>query len=314
MESELFDCTVYISKNLQSAFIEQNLSNQKLVRLRNPDDIQFSIDRQTEIVSQFLLLLLDYYKGNFEESILRAEQIRTLPNWNQSSEVKTLCFIYEANSYLGRNEIDRARSVYNEALIDTLNNALVHHNYAQLELAAGDSALAFQHFEIARSMTPDFVNPIPTYSQPTEEQEAPSEGTTPTPATALANAPVAQAFQPDTIQEVKKPTTFIDQPKQSANEPKKPKSTFPSNCRVVQLDANKYAVYDLQNKKLGEYQQIWPAAGRKTNTTVTDPLENYFYVRQGDYFGVIDNSGKIIFRPVFDSLDEVSKALLNKKL
>jgi hypothetical protein len=54
--------------------------------------------------------------------------------------------------------------------------------------------------------------------------------------------------------------------------------------------------------------------GKEKNTTGTDPLENYFYVRQADYYGVIDNSGKIIFRPVFDSLDELSRSLLNKKL
>jgi tetratricopeptide (TPR) repeat protein len=307
VESELFDCTVYISKNLQSAFIEQNLSNQKLVRLRNPADIQFSIDKQTEIVSQFLLLLLDYYKGNFEETIIRIEQLRKLPIWNQSSEVKTFCQIYEANSYLGKNEIDKARTIYSEALTNSLDNALVHHNYAQLELVLGDSSVAFQHFEIAHSLNPGFMNLIPTYSMPNNEAGEQREPTLPQGIPSAPHESVALTSGTDSLKSVDTPIiTVTENSKESDSEKKRMKSTFPEHCRIVQLAANKYAVYDLQEKKIGEYQQIWSAAGRHRDEKGNDPFRNFYYVRRDEYYGVIDNYGKIILRPGFNSLEEVN--------
>ncbi len=314
VESELFDCTVYISKNLQTTFIEQNLSNQKFVRLRNPADIQFSIDKQTEIVSQFLLLLLDYYKGNFDESIVRVEHLRKLPVWSQSSELKAFCQIYEANSYLGKNEIDKARTVYSEALRDTLDNALIHHNYAQLELVLGDSSFAFQHFEIARSLNPGFENPIPAYSNYRNESIEPRELTMPQGFPGSPNGSKAQTSEIDSLKSVDTPITVITEtPKESDSDKKKKKSPFPEHCRIVQLTANKYAVYDLQDKKIGEYQQIWSAAGKYRDDNGNDPFRHLYYVRCDDYYGVIDNYGKIVLRPGFNSLEEVNYFLSNYK-
>jgi hypothetical protein len=69
-------------------------------------------------------------------------------------------------------------------------------------------------------------------------------------------------------------------------------------------------VYDLKDKKLGQYNNIWPAESRELKNLQKQLNTSFYYVLRDGYYGAVDDNGRIIMRPAFEDKRTLDQALL----
>lgn len=154
-ESKLFDCSIYI----------KNQSKTNIIYLQNPSMINFSIDEQSEIVSEFILGLLYYDLGDYARS---KDKFQNALNNNASKgakKFKAYCHFYIGNNLLNEKNSHSSITHYKEGLSYDAVNPFIHYNLAIALLNKKDSLNAFRHFNIANKLHHELDNPIKDFNQ-----------------------------------------------------------------------------------------------------------------------------------------------------
>jgi hypothetical protein len=94
--SRLFDCSIFIN-NVSRINESIGVQNRKIINLQNPDLINFSIESQAQIVSEFILGLLYYNSKNFQLSKNKFQHCLELSS-NENGALKSNCALFIGNS------------------------------------------------------------------------------------------------------------------------------------------------------------------------------------------------------------------------
>lgn len=149
-ESKLFDCSIYVG----------NQDKVNIIYLKNPDMINFSIDYQSEIVSEFILGLLYYDIGDYARSKEKFQNALNINDSKESKKFKAYCHFYIGNNLLNEKNSSFSIAHYEEGISYDPMNPFIHYNLARALLNKGDSLIAFKHFNIANELNSALDNPI----------------------------------------------------------------------------------------------------------------------------------------------------------
>jgi len=179
LESKVFDCNIYLS-NLHALGSKNVITGPTgIIYLQNPDIINFSVDKEAQLVSSFIYSLLDYSAGNYEKSSERLRGIIT-EHSNVSRKFDSYCKLFLGNSLLRSARPIEAAEVYQSAIVADSLNPFVHYNLGSCFLALQDSLNAQRAFSNASRLNPKLDQPLagfiattkaPNYSEDTPEGE-----------------------------------------------------------------------------------------------------------------------------------------------
>lgn len=297
-DSKLFDCTIYISKNLKSEYVEKELNQNRVIRLKNPDLIEFSIDNQSMVVAELVIAILDFYNQKYSSAAEKLNKLESSGLLNEHKELLILCKMYKANAYLGNSDLNSSAETYREVLITHPNLPIVNYNYAMLNLAKGDSLVAQNYFQIAKSLDSNLTNPLEGISfklttGANSVMQIPTEN--------QAN----KFYTPNLNEEASKSEITSSSPAVSKTENpnsevlnKKKKNNFHyENCF-----SSKICVFDSKGKRTGIYDYLYPVE-------ILVDGESFYYVMKEGNWGIMDNYGRLIIPPSHESPNEAFKSL-----
>lgn len=157
-QTKLFDCSIFIH-NLTQLKNTSDINKQNILFLQNPDQVNFSLDDQANIVSEFIMGLLFYNSHNYDYSINSFNQVLNSSS-NTHSKIRSFCHFYLGNNLIQQKKTMEAINAYKLGLdLDSLNSFL-HYNLGLALAMRSDSLNAFQEFEYAIKLNPKFSNPI----------------------------------------------------------------------------------------------------------------------------------------------------------
>jgi hypothetical protein len=160
VQSNLFDCSVYIN-NMKIVNLDSSENSSKnIIHLQNPDLINFSIENQAQIVSKFIVGLLQYHGGHFADT--RATINRCIASVSNIDNIKfkSYCFLLLGNSFFKENLYSDAIEAFRAGLKDDSTNAFLHYNMATSILMMGDSLAAQNEYSIANKLNSKLSNPL----------------------------------------------------------------------------------------------------------------------------------------------------------
>ena len=303
--TNLFNCSIYVSKKFESKYADEHLIDNQLVKLKNPDEITFSIQSHSKLVTDIVLMLLDYYNGDLTKCISTINDLLST-NTTLSVPLQKLLLVYVSNAQALSGDMTSSLSGYEELLaLDSLSD-IANYNYALLLLEKGDSTGANSFFEKAKSINPSLENPILKESVNTNNVKT-------------IDSNVDESAQIETpekkIDTIASTKPIVEQPKKEISsapvvEKKIEWSQFPRNCKIKKVSETNFIVYDLKDKKLGQYNNIWPAESRELKNLQKQLNTSFYYVLRDGYYGAVDDNGRIIMRPAFEDKRTLDQALL----
>lgn len=304
-ETDLFDCSIYVSELLEIQYTKSRLANNNLVRLKDPDMISFSIQKQSRVVSDFILMLLYYSQNRTGESVELIQKSIATDGALMSPSLQQLMLVYLGNALADQGKLEESLSSYETLLeVDSLS-PLVNYNYGILCLDKGDTTLASKYLNRASLTNPKFENPLKDWkpSEAMQSSELPVEEvikkreTTDT----LAKVPITTSAQP------------TETPRDAAkvNEPKPLKEDqLPKNCIIQKVGESKYALYNRDFQKVGLYEKVWKVQQPEITKLESRLKARFYYVQRDGYFGIIDDDGVVIVKPAAESLNQLNKLFL----
>jgi tetratricopeptide (TPR) repeat protein len=304
-ETDLFDCSIYVSELLETQYTKSRLANNNLVRLKDPDMISFSIQKQSRVVSDFILMLLYYSQNRTAESIELIQKSITTDGALMSPSLQQLMLVYLGNAFADEGKLEESLSSYQTLLeVDSLS-PLVNYNYGILCLDKGDSTLAAKHLNRASVTNPKFDNPLKDW-KPSEEVQ---------PSALPVNEVMKKPEVIDTV--AKEPTNMSAQKRvtpQNAvvvNDSKPLKEDqLPKNCIIQKVGESKYALYNRDFQKVGLYEKVWKVQQPEITKLESRLKARFYYVQRDGYFGIIDDDGVVIVKPAAESLNQLNKLFL----
>jgi hypothetical protein len=115
-QSKLFDCSIFIH-HLTRLNTTVDITNQNILFLRNPDLVNFSLEKQANIISDFIMGLLFYNSQYYDYSINSFQQVIRQSSTNDHSKVKSFCNLYIGNSLVQQKKITEAVNAYRRVYI-----------------------------------------------------------------------------------------------------------------------------------------------------------------------------------------------------
>jgi hypothetical protein len=304
--NNLFNCSIYVSKNFESKYSQQNLIENQLVKLKNPVEITFSIESHSKLVTDIILMLLDYYNGDIKKCISTISVLFTEQGDSLSLPIRKLLLIYLSNAQALSGDLNSSMRGYENLLeLDSLSD-VANYNYALLLLEQGKSDSANFYFERAKSINSSLEFPNKSKGIETIEKKSIDS------ISKTQNPVIIQKSELDTSA---KQTQIIPEPKReiTSEVPAEKKSTwsqFPRNCIVKKLSETNFIVYDLKNKKLGQYSSIWPAESREMKNLQKKLNASFYFILRDGYYGAIDDNGRVIMRPSFEDSRSLERAII----
>lgn len=297
-DSKLFDCTIYISNNLKTDYTEKELGDNRVIRLKNPDLIEFSIDNQSIVVAELIIAILDFYNQQYSSASEKLGKLESSGLLREHKELLKLCKLYKANAYLGNGELNSSAATYKEVVFSHPNLPIANYNYAMLNLAEGDSSTAQTFFEIAKSLDYNLTNPLEGISFEqirSTNNDVHNANNNNSKETSIAELNISTS---------KEEITFAA--------PAANKQEIPNSEATIDVNKNKFyyencfstkiCVFDSKGKRTGIYDYLYP---------VEKPVngESFYYVMKEGNWGIIDNYGRLIIPPRHESPKEALKSL-----
>ena len=171
--SKLFNCTIVISEFFKKDFLNKNVND--VIKLKNPDNINFSIEKQTDCVARFMLSVCSFYSKNYKTTINYLNDIDSCNEGN--ADFVKVCNIFKAQSLFAEGKINDCIDLYNNKIIKDSPTSTDCNNLAQIYLLSKDSTNAFINFEKAKKIDSKIVNPLNGFSQDVKTQTFLSENT-----------------------------------------------------------------------------------------------------------------------------------------
>lgn len=124
--SNLFDCSIYISENLRANLNDSISENDRIIRLKQVDELNFSIARQSEIVSDFVISLFYYFNSNFSESSLILSRLSKIDAIEENLSLFRLVNFFLANSLIFDGRRDEGLELYTSLLNSESSDVYVY--------------------------------------------------------------------------------------------------------------------------------------------------------------------------------------------
>jgi tetratricopeptide (TPR) repeat protein len=169
-QSRLFDCNIFINNVYRLNIDSSKINDKGIIFLRNPYVVNFSIDSQANIVSDFIIGLLYYNSGNFESSKQRFKRAIGHSPVEQNTKFKSYCHLFIGNNLIKESKITEAVGYYKSGILYDSLNAFLHYNLAVALLIDLDSSSAFQEYEIANKLNSAFLNPLDHFFRPVKKE------------------------------------------------------------------------------------------------------------------------------------------------
>lgn len=163
-ESKLFDCNIFIN-NLQHLCVRpDHITNKNMIYLENPDLINFSIEAQASVVSEFVLGLLSYNNEDFSKSREQFNHSLGLNVNNDNKKFISNCYFFIGNNLFQEKHFSDAASAYRKGILADSSNSYLHFNLANSLLAMSDTIGARNEYNAAQQSNGALKNPIPSPS------------------------------------------------------------------------------------------------------------------------------------------------------
>lgn len=151
-ESKMFDCNVFVKELPDLNYDSVKKRRGDIIFLQNPDVLNFSIDGQTEKVSDFVYGLLCYNSGSFEKAISYFQKASIAGAVSGNNVFVSHCYLYIGNSLLKKENVEEAISHYKKGIGYDSSNAFIHYNIGVALLQKKDSILAYKELELAGNL------------------------------------------------------------------------------------------------------------------------------------------------------------------
>jgi hypothetical protein len=131
--SNLFDCSIYISRAMRNELAVTLDRGSEIIRLKQIDELEFSITKQSDIVSDFLVALFLYYKAEFGQAKEILQTIRENNTVIENEKVKLFIDVFLANSYIYSGEKDQGLSIYKDLIAQADHKEIIDSNWQALQ-------------------------------------------------------------------------------------------------------------------------------------------------------------------------------------
>jgi hypothetical protein len=297
IESNFLDCTIYLSEKLKNSGKTKEIKN--FIRLKNPYEINFSIENQSKSIADFIIGLIFYYSDNFDKCLGKFSEIeKKLPN-KEESKLKELCSVFISNSIYYSKGIEEGKSAIVNYLSNDSSSADLNYNYAKLLVSSGDTLLGGKYYRVANKL--DYKLEIPNYIiNYKSDIKKESNKSTSTENEISINDSKNKLVELNPKKEVKKDST----------NKKEFKTEIASNNIVPVLPRKNIPLYPL--KIVGPQGQKWLEDQRGKRITRNFEIiklinKQYFAVSQYQMWGALDTLGKAILPMQFESFRELNK-------
>jgi tetratricopeptide (TPR) repeat protein len=159
-DNNSFNCRVYSYKFLNFNAQSVQASDKLIIYIQNPDQLNFTIESEAQIISDFTFGLLYYGKGDY--TISNKSLIAAL---SQNKNQKNFQFISYCHMYIGENygkagETSKAIEEYKNGIVADSTNEYLHYNLGTMYTKAGKFSDAYKEFDIAEKLDSRLKNPL----------------------------------------------------------------------------------------------------------------------------------------------------------
>jgi tetratricopeptide (TPR) repeat protein len=136
------------------------MKGKSIIYLQNPDLLNFSIDSQASVVSEFILGLLYYNSNDFSISTEKFRHSLTLNGNTDNKKFVSFCHLFIGNNFYKEKKYSSAIQEYKNGIIFDSSNAFIHYNLGNALVISSDSGEANNEYNIAEQINNKLINPI----------------------------------------------------------------------------------------------------------------------------------------------------------
>jgi tetratricopeptide (TPR) repeat protein len=159
-DNKQFNCRIYSFNFLNFNKQRFTIADNTIIYIQHPEILDFTIENEASIVSDFIFGLLHYRSGNY---ILSSASITAALNENKNkrnAQFISICHLFIGANYSKLGKIAKAVDEYKAGLLLDSTNEYLHYNVATLYDSIGNRKEAFKHYEIAQQLNAKLKNPL----------------------------------------------------------------------------------------------------------------------------------------------------------
>jgi len=131
-----------------------------IIYIQNPQQINFTVDNQANVISEFIHGLLYYHACDYKAANKSMSKALTLNDNPENKQFISMCHLFIANASVFQNKYSVAIESYKKGISIDSTNAYLHYNLATILNKNKDINQAFEEFEIAHNLYKELKNPL----------------------------------------------------------------------------------------------------------------------------------------------------------
>jgi tetratricopeptide (TPR) repeat protein len=159
-DDKLFNCRIYSLNYLNFNKQSFKTRDKMIIYLQNPNILNFSIENEAAIISEFIYGLLYYHKGDYK---LSSSSLKSALKQNKNpSNIQfiSICHLFMGNSESAQGQYSKAIDEYKSGISSDFANSYLHYNLATMFNELGKISEAYKEYEIAQKLNHNLKNPL----------------------------------------------------------------------------------------------------------------------------------------------------------
>ncbi|WP_413318799.1 tetratricopeptide repeat protein [Mucilaginibacter sp. Mucisp84] len=162
-----FNCRIYslnFLKFTSKAF--NRTKDSTIIYIQNPNIINFTVEEEANVISEFLHGLLFYHAGAYELSNKAMHGALRLNTNPKNKQFISICHLFIGNSFVNQGQTSAAINSYKDGISVEPSNSYLHYNLAAIYNSSKDIAEAFKEYQIAAQLNHQLKNPLQKVTSP----------------------------------------------------------------------------------------------------------------------------------------------------
>ncbi len=160
ISSKLFYCRISALNFFNKKTNQFETNNKTIIYIKNPDNLEFSIEYEADAISTFIFGLIYNRAGNYDLSNRYLDSALTLNRNKENKAFIADCHLFKGDNLLGKGKLQDAINEYQLGIQNDSTNAFLHYNLAALYKQINDDKNAIKEYKVAHLINSSLINPI----------------------------------------------------------------------------------------------------------------------------------------------------------
>jgi tetratricopeptide (TPR) repeat protein len=156
-----FNCRIYSLNFLK--FTSKGFNRTKdstIIYIQNPNIINFTVEEEANVISEFIHGLLFYHAGAYDLSNKAMNGALKLNTNPKNKQFISICHLFIGNGFVCQGQTSAALDSYKNGISADPSNPYLHYNLAAIYNSSKNITEAFKEYQIASNLNHKLKNPL----------------------------------------------------------------------------------------------------------------------------------------------------------